>query len=194
MKPTQTRSGTVSGSPLASKVLPPLLRDLVVRVLGPVQMDQHVDVRNDHACRSAGSSMRVEHDRLLLRSMPGMTPPPALEDGKFGPLVVERLHQEALEGLVEQVAQRDLTLPGDVLGPLEEPVVDVHVVRTVMRLASPSVHHAHHLQALLRCLLGRLAPVTEPDPDLVEAVAQTGTSLTSRNDCWRTRRPSLAKP
>ena len=50
----------------------------------------------------------------------------ALEDGKGGSASRGRLHEEALEGLVDHVPQGLLALPGYVLGPLEQLVVDVH--------------------------------------------------------------------
>ena len=73
-----------------------------------------------------------------------------------------------------EVPKRDLALPGHVLGPLQEPVVDVHgrahgdesSITVGASRASPEDSGS------LRRLLRWLAPVTEPNPDLVETVAQ----------------------
>src|ERR671920_771323 len=43
------------------------------------------DVGKVHACRSAGSSMASNIERLVSRSMPGMTPRSPLKTGSSGP-------------------------------------------------------------------------------------------------------------
>ena len=57
---------------------------------------------------------------------------------------MEGLCQKASERFVEQVSQGDRALPGHVLGPLEEPVVDVHRGTHGDDASITVVHHAHH--------------------------------------------------